>query len=221
MKKYFVSRINNSSTFSFEDASIWKDVAKADIDSFRPESSDHHPGTSLKLIHDTKSLYGMFDVRDKFVRAIHSNFNEQVAQDSCVELFVKHKDTPGYFNFEFNCGGNILAYYITDHTRIKGGFKQFVKLDPADLQKITVYHTMPSITDPEIAEPTHWKLGFIIPVSIMEKYCGLIGDLSGQHWTGNFYKCGDKTSHPHWASWSPVNELNFHLPRCFGSIIFQ
>ena len=36
-----------------------------------------------------------------------------------------------------------------------------------------------------------------------------------------FFKCGDKTSHPHWASWNPVDELNFHLPRCFSEIIFE
>ena len=41
-----------------------------------------------------------------------------------------------------------------------------------------------------------------------------------QAWRGNLYKCGDRTSHPHWAAWSPVDELNFHLPRCFGTLRF-
>jgi hypothetical protein len=42
----------------------------------------------------------------------------------------------------------------------------------------------------------------------------------GNLWRANFYKCGDDTSHPHWAAWSPVDELNFHLPRCFGRLGF-
>ncbi|MCD6337129.1 MAG: hypothetical protein J7M01_02720, partial [Candidatus Marinimicrobia bacterium] len=37
---------------------------------------------------------------------------------------------------------------------------------------------------------------------------------------GNLYKCGDKTSHPHWASWSPIDKLNFHQPKHFGEFVF-
>ena len=43
---------------------------------------------------------------------------------------------------------------------------------------------------------------------------------SGQVWRGNFFKCAEDISHPHWAAWSPVDEFNFHLPRCFGTIQF-
>ncbi|MEW6117215.1 MAG: carbohydrate-binding family 9-like protein, partial [Nitrospirota bacterium] len=42
-----------------------------------------------------------------------------------------------------------------------------------------------------------------------------------REWRANFYKCGDATSHPHWASWAPVEALNFHLPHCFGTICFE
>jgi hypothetical protein len=53
---------------------------------------------------------------------------------------------------------------------------------------------------------------------VLERYVGPLAPLAGQVWRGNFYKCGDRTSHPHWAAWSPVDELNFHLPRCFGAL---
>ena len=36
----------------------------------------------------------------------------------------------------------------------------------------------------------------------------------------NVYKCGDRTSHPHWMSWNPVRTLNFHAPDEFGQLIF-
>jgi hypothetical protein len=48
-----------------------------------------------------------------------------------------------------------------------------------------------------------------------------LGKIGGQSWRGNFFKCAEEISHPHWASWSPVDELNFHLPRCFGTIHFE
>jgi hypothetical protein len=35
------------------------------------------------------------------------------------------------------------------------------------------------------------------------------------------YKCADQTSHPHWAAWSAVNTLNFHVPDCFGAVQFM
>jgi len=79
---------------------------------------------------------------------------------------------------------------------------------------------MPERVEPEIANPVSWRLQCAIPLSVMEHYVGRIGDLRNQTWRGNFYKCGDKTSHPHWASWAEIDELNFHLPRCFGEIEF-
>ena len=47
----------------------------------------------------------------------------------------------------------------------------------------------------------------------------LIDRASGQVWRANLYKCGDQTSHPHWASWAPIGEaLNFHQPGFFGGL---
>jgi hypothetical protein len=38
----------------------------------------------------------------------------------------------------------------------------------------------------------------------------------------NFYKCGNKTVHKHYLSWSPIDlgEPNFHCPEYFGVIRF-
>ena len=46
------------------------------------------------------------------------------------------------------------------------------------------------------------------------------GPVAGQRWRAlatrprcHAFKCGDQTSHPHWASWAPIGEaLNFHQP---------
>jgi hypothetical protein len=80
---------------------------------------------------------------------------------------------------------------------------------------------MPEIVEPEISAPTEWVLEFFIPLDLLEKYVGPIGEVQRQEWQANFYKCADGTSHPHWASWSPVAEFDFHLPRCFGTIRFE
>ena len=88
-----------------------------------------------------------------------------------------------------------------------------------DGRRVAVRSTLPPVVDPEIE--ADWQLAFFIPTALLEAYVGPIGPLAGQEWRANLYKCGDRTSHPHWASWSPVDALNFHLPHCFGTLRFE
>jgi hypothetical protein len=76
-------------------------------------------------------------------------------------------------------------------------------------------------TSATVRETTTWTLEFAVPFSVLMSYTGTFGALGGAKWLGNLYKCGDKTSHPHWLSWVPVSELNFHLPTCFKPLIFE
>ena len=79
---------------------------------------------------------------------------------------------------------------------------------------------MPAVVDPEITAKKTWQLVFRIPFALLAQYSGSLSIEKGAVWRANFYKCGDETSHPHWASWRPVDALNFHLPRCFGYLQF-
>ncbi len=93
---------------------------------------------------------------------------------------------------------------------------------PAELvQDMNIYHSLPARIDPEIQEPTEWRIEYRIPLALFEHYLGPIGPLSGQTWRGNFYKCADKTSHPHWGMWAPIYEGWFHQPAKFGELIFK
>ena len=151
---------------------------------------------------------------------MHTGFQSDVYKDSCVEFFVQPKAADGYFNFEFNCGGALLASYITDPTRIAGKVKKFIPLTPDDDLQIKRYSNMPRIVEPAITGHTVWFLGFSIPFAVLEKYTGKLAEISGQIWRANFYKCGNETALPHWGSWSELSELNFHLPNDFGKIQF-
>ncbi len=200
---------------------VWTRAASLAVDQFRPEGSDHRPQTTLQLLHDGRCLHGLFRVQDRYVRCVHQAYGDPVYRDSCVEFFVQPKAGGGYFNFEFNCGGAFLCNYITDETRVATGFKTAVKLTAADVARVRVVSSLPRIVEPEIAEPVSWWLTFAIPAEVMEKFVGPVGLLSRQTWHGNAYKCGNDTSHPHWAAWSPVDRLNFHLPRCFGELVWE
>jgi len=201
---------------------VWQAAEECRLENFRPESSNHRPVVSARLVHDGSWLYGLFSVQDRYVRSVQTAYGSAVCTDSCVEFFVKPKADRGYFNFEFNAGGTLHCSYITDPRRSPaGGFRAFTLLPEEQGRMVKVRSTLPRVVEPEIQSPIEWMLEFHIPIKLLEKHAGPVGDPGGQAWRANFYKCGDMTSHPHWASWSNVDELNFHLPRCFGVLIFM
>ena len=198
----------------------WAQADTLEIAHFCPESSDHRPRTRARVLYDTKGLFGAFFVEDRYVRCTRTDYMSDVWRDSCVEFFVQPKPGQGYFNFEFNCGGALLCSYVVDPTRTPDGFADFTRLPEGDGRQVVVYHSLPSVVEPEIAASVTWTLAFFIPFSLLAKYVSPIGPVAGQAWRANFYKCAEDNSHPHWAAWAPVDELNFHLPRCFGTIAF-
>jgi hypothetical protein len=203
------------------DDPAWANCPVLEIASFRPESSDHRPAARARLAYDGKGFGGIFHVQDRYVRSVHTRFGEPVYRDSCVEVFVQPKPDEGYLNFEMNAGGTLLASHITDHRRTSDGFAAFTRLTEEDGRLVGVRSSLPPVVDPEVGDALDWELAFVIPIVLLEKYVGPIGFLGGQSWRANLYKCADDSSHPHWASWSPVDSLNFHLPACFGTLVFE
>ncbi len=223
MPSYTLHKTNFSERLICDwNAPAWQLAEPLDINHFRSESGTHRPRTRARLLYDESGIHGIFQVEDRYVRCLRSGFQSEVWKDSCVEFFVKPKVDKGYFNFEFNCGGSFLCYYITNHERRPGGFKEFVKVSYERAHVVRTASTLPKIVDPEIELPVTWSLNFFIPFALLESFVGdLAASLTKNPWQANLYKCGDETSRPHWAAWSPVDEFNFHLPRCFGTLRFE
>lgn len=200
---------------------FWHTLPAVEISHFLPQSSDHRPRTRVRLCHDLRGILGRFEVEDQFVRCVRTDYGSEVWKDSCVEFFAEPKPDRGYFNFEFNCGGAFLVNHIEDPTRAPGGFKKFTRLPESIVAQIPVRPSLPPVVDPELADATPWTLEFRIPFTLFEKYVGPLGEVAGQTWRGNFFKCAEENSHPHWAAWSPVDEVNFHRPDCFGELRFD
>jgi hypothetical protein len=201
------------------DGETWGQAMTLDIACFRPESSDHRPVTNARLFYDEKRIYVIFRVHDRYIRCLYTRYLDPVYQDSCVEWFVQPQSELGYFNFEINCGGALLCYYIEDPTRDEQRrLKKYRKIPVELVQQIAIYHSLPVIVDPEITDFREWVIEFSVPLTLFEYFVGSIGMLAGQNWRGNFYKCGNATSHPHWASWAPLGAYNFHRPEDFAPI---
>ena len=206
------------------DSPVWQEANVLKIDHFHPRSSDHRPKVQAKVLYDADGLYLFFKVKDQYVRSVCTNYQDSVCGDSCVEFFVRPRPDHGYLNFEANCGGTFLLYYVEDARALRrGGFAKFAPVDKAIFDQVKVYHSLPGTVNPEITEPLEWFLEYFIPFRLFEQVIGEpFSDISGQTWRANFYKCGDRTSHPHWATWSPIGPvLNFHLPHYFAPIHFE
>jgi hypothetical protein len=220
--EYRIHRCDRAPTLDGNrEEAAWRTCEAAPVNAFRPESSDHRPSVEARLVYADRALHGLFTVRDRYVRCTHTRFGDPVCRDSCVEFFAQPHGSPGYINFEFNCGGTLLASWITDHRRTPDGFAAFRRLTEEECGPVRVYHSMPAVVDPEIQTPVDWAVQFAIPLAVFERHTGPLEVRPGTTWRGNFYKCADESSHPHWAAWSPVDELNFHLPRCFGTLRFE
>ena len=198
-------------------ASPWDKAEMLSLESFHPQSSDHRPRTQVKVLYDADNIYLSFQVEDRYVRCVFTEFQASVCSDSCVEFFVQ-PGTREYLNFECNCGGNMLLYCIADAADQDGSK---VELDEKTWKTMDIFHSLPERIDEEIQDPVSWVVQYRIPFTLFEKHPGITRPEPGTVWKANFYKCADQTSHPHWASWKSVGEkLSFHKPECFGEIIF-
>ncbi|HEY3418290.1 MAG TPA: carbohydrate-binding family 9-like protein [Armatimonadota bacterium] len=202
------------------DSPIWSQANTGELTFFVPRSSAHHPRVQFRLLYNDAGLYLIFRVEDRYVRSVVTKFNGHVCRDSCTEFFVQPNGSGPYFNFEVNCGGHMLCYYI-DPNRPTKDFFEHAKLTPEDGAAVGIYHSMPAIVDPEITEPTVWFNQLHIPFSLLEKYTGPLGSPAGQVWRANLYKCADATSHPHWATWAPIEGASFHQVPYFAPLRFE
>jgi len=204
------------------DDPVWEHANTLDIANFHPLGSDHRPKTQARLLHDGDTLAVMFRVEDQYVVARHIAYQSRTHKDSTVEFFFQPTPDSGYFNFEMNCGGTLLLYYITDATRKGDGFEHYVEVAKALADAIPVHASLPKRVDPEITEPTTWTVSYRIPKALLEAHAGPIPTLHDLHSRGNLYKCADDSSHPHWASWAPIGKkLDFHQPEKFAPIRFE
>jgi hypothetical protein len=200
------------------DNSFWLDVEPINIALYMGDKPTHFPKVQAKLCYDDKSIYVIFRVEDRYVRAVAQKWHDRVCQDSCVEFFfTPGKDiSKGYFNAEVNCGGIMLCRH-----QIRFGSGNL--LAPEDCERFDIHTTLQKQIVNEITTPVTWSVEYNIPYDVLEKYAAVVRPKSGMTWLANLYKCADATSHPHWLTWSRIDHPTpkFHYPEFFGTLIFR
>ncbi|MDP6356028.1 MAG: carbohydrate-binding family 9-like protein [Planctomycetota bacterium] len=215
-----IRKVSESIDMSVEwNDSPWSGIQTNLLNEYMGELPEHRPRAEFKIAYDDRCIYMFFKVDDRCVRAVANHYQDDVCRDSCVEFFfAPGRDvTEGYFNLEVNCGGTALF-----HFQEKQG-QGVIPIPERDFEKVALAHSLPEFINPELVEPTTWTIKYAIPFDILRDYRSFSEPGSGVVWRANYYKCGDRTSHPHWLTWSPVDfpQPHFHLPEFFGTVTFE
>lgn len=171
------------------------------------------PDSEFIIARSVDSLYIKFKISENNLRASYVNDQDPVWEDSCVEFFCKKPLSDTYMNFEFNCIGTCVA------TTRKGRDKNVVPFSENQMKQIDRFPLLYRQAFREKEGPGYWELTVRIPFELMEIDPTDLPEML----LGNFYKCADGTSTPHYVSWNPILKTtpDFHCPEFFGELRFN
>ena len=212
MKTIEIPFVPSLETLDFQalDLTLEEQGVKAAIDSVNwPDAFPYRPDCNVTLAHDGHNIAMLFHVRGLDLRAMETEDNGRMWEDSCVEFFVQDPSGEKYYNFELTCAGRLLASEgATRHERPRRGAEV--------LSRVRRYSTVEGAPFQKDGGIYSWTAGMLIPMD-------LFGADGVKKLRGNFYKCGDKTAHMHFVSWNPIDlpKPDFHRPDFFGEIILK
>ena len=188
------------------------EALRQSIDIVNWKNFPYKPVVAFDIARGDKELYLHYFVRGLSLRAMADEDGEYVHTDSCVEFFMRKADEMFYTNFEFNCIGTCLAA----RGQVRHSRTLFTSNEYKNIRR---YTTIQRETFEEKKGIFSWELITAIPFELM----GLDSSNLPEKIRGNFYKCADETSNPHYVTWSPIDlpAPDYHCPEHFGEIFFK
>lgn len=172
------------------------------------------PKVSVQIAYNENELFLRYQVQEQTVKAVITESNGKVWTDSCVEFFLSPDGNDEYYNMEVNCIGTVLLGF-----RKKGLYASHATDEQINsIRKISSLGDAPFA---EIKKETQWQITIAIPWETFFNH--QLKPVKGKKMRGNFYKCGDDLSVPHFISWTKINtpEPSFHVPEFFGGLEFE
>ncbi|MBW8323327.1 MAG: hypothetical protein K0M50_01050 [Prolixibacteraceae bacterium] len=190
------------------------EVAPLKLEVVNWDEFPYHPEVFVQIAYNDDELFLQYRVNEQSVKAEIAKSNGRVWTDSCVEFFLSPEGNDVYYNLEMSCIGTALLGY-----RKKGE----PTVHATDEQIATIRRTSSLGESPfaERKEQTDWEITMAIPWKVFFKHELTSG--SGMKMRGNFYKCGDELTVPHFVSWTKIKtpQPSFHMPEFFGGLEFE
>ena len=187
------------------------EAARFDVNTVNwPASFPYAPICAGRIARTEGSLVVDFRVSGLDLRAESKEDNGRQWEDSCVEVFIQDPSSPVYYNFEINALGKVLACC--------GSSREGRTHRPEEeMEAIARFASVKKLDEPKEGLQ-NWRVCIIIPFELI----GIDPENVPAAIRANFYKCGDKTAHPHFVSWSPIDlpAPDFHRPEFFGELRF-
>jgi len=176
-----------------------------------PESFPEKPEVTVEVSNDRENLFLKWHVRGEQLRAVTTEDQGPVWEDSCVEFFCQVPGEDYYCNFECNCIGAMVA------SRRKGRAEDVQPFSPTEMASIKRTCTYAREAFEEKDGMFEWTVEERIPLDLIFRERKPVFP---QVLKANFYKCADKTKRPHFVSWRPIDlpKPDFHCPQFFGEI---
>ena len=201
-----------SSDFKTLELKMETGAAKAAIDTVCwPGEFPYAPAANVSIARSATHIIVHYSVSGLDLRAMAMENNGPVWEDSCCEFFVGDPSDGTYYNFEMNCIGTLLAA----KRRSREDARHFTDAQHARIIKHSSLERRAYDISDEMAQ---WRTALCIPLS----FIGIDGNSLPRSVRANFYKCADKSAHPHFLSWNPVEvaQPDFHRPEFFGELLF-
>jgi hypothetical protein len=191
-----------------------QEIALLRLETTNWEEYPYLPDVSVQMAYNDDELFLQYKVSEQSVKAEVTESNGRVWTDSCVEFFLSPEGNDEYYNLEMNCIGTILLGY-----RKKG--EAAIHASNEQISTIRRISTLGNSPFPELKVTTDWKITIAIPWTAFFKH--ELASVSGKKMRGNFYKCGDGLSVPHFVSWTKIKteKPSFHVPDFFGGLVFE
>lgn len=178
-----------------------------------PDTYPSKPDVTFAIAHNGENILLQYRVKENEILAAVTKDNGEVWTDSCVEMFLSF-DNQHYYNAEFTCIGKALLGYR------KFGEKA-VHASETTMQSILRQPSLGTANRGKEIGNFDWTLTLVIPCAAFWE--SNIASFDGLHAKGNFYKCGDNLSTPHFVSWTRIEtpKPSFHQPSFFGELFFE
>lgn len=178
-----------------------------------PEEYPSKPEVSFGIAHNGDNIFLQYKVHENEILGMITHDNGEVWTDSCVEFFISFDDLY-YYNMETSCIGKTLLGYR------KPGDKAIHGSDEI-MHSIKRFSSLGTRNRERESGDFYWTMTLVIPYTAY--WNDNIGSFDGIKAKGNFYKCGDNLTVPHFVSWTEITtpQPSFHQPAYFGEIEFE
>ena len=188
------------------------------------EAYPEKPEVHVEVSNDREALYLHWHVQGGQLRAVTTEDQGPVWEDSCVEFFCQVPGERHYCNFECNCIGamvgsrrlsrtdDIQPFSVEEMNRIE----RRCRMRRAGEEWVPAGRTAFEEQDGCF----EWEAELRIPLDMIFRESKPVFP---QVLRANFYKCADKTKKPHFLSWQPIRteKPDFHRPEFFGEIVLE